>query len=504
MYLSDLLQGQGAETLRAGDPLIGGVRCDSREVAPGDLFVALVGAKSDGHDYLEQAARRGAAALLVERRVKPVPALPCARVDDTRACLAEVALRFFGRPASELTLVGITGTNGKTSTSYLVESALRAAGRRPGLIGTVEKRYGDTRERAVNTTPESLELQRTLRRMRSSDVDTVVMEVSSHGLALDRVAGCRFQVAAFTNLSQDHLDFHGDMQSYRDAKLLLFSRYLAPGGAAVICMDDAEAPAFVDCARKSGARLLRVSRRDRADVWVRDAELKLEGTRARFVFPSGEVDITLPLPGDFNLENAVVAAGIACALELPESATAAGFAACPQTPGRMERIMGDPDRDPGVLVDYAHTPDALDKLLGALRPLSPGRLFTVFGCGGERDAGKRPQMAAAAARWSDRVIVTSDNPRGEDPEQIIDQVCAGLAPLPQATPETLAQCEHERAWLRSSDRRRAIACAIHSAAPGDTVVIAGKGHEAYQLVGERTLPFDDREEARAALRERRR
>lgn len=500
MYLSELLQGQGAETLVAGDPLIRGLCCDSRSAVPGDLFVALPGAKADGHNYLEQAERRGAAALLVERRANRAPALPCARVADTRACLAELAQRFFGRPASELSLVGITGTNGKTSTSYLVEAALRAAGRRAGLIGTVENRYQGKRERAVNTTPESLELQRTLRRMLEHDVETVVMEVSSHGLALNRVSGCRFQVAAFTNLSQDHLDFHGDMQHYRDSKLLLFSRYLAPGAAAVICMDNAEAPAFAHCARENGARLLRVSRRRQADVWVKEAELKLSGTRARLVLPSGEVDITLPLPGDFNLENAVVAAGVAVALGLPEGALARGFADCPQTPGRMERIPGDPDRDPGVLVDYAHTPDALDKLLGALRPLSPGRLFTVFGCGGERDAGKRPQMAAAAARWSDRVIVTSDNPRGEDPEQILDQVCAGLSPLPQATPETLGN--YERAWLRLGDRRRAIACAIHSAAPEDTVVIAGKGHEDYQLVGDRRLPFDDRDEARAALRER--
>jgi len=487
--------------LGEGDPVVRGIRYDSREVAPGDLFVALRGSLADGHDYLEQALSLGAAALLVGERPASLPAgVVAVVVPDPRRAMAPLAERFFGHPADELELVGITGTNGKTSTSFLVESMLRAAGRRVGLIGTIEVRYADERQRAVNTTPESLDLQRTLRAMRSRGVDAVAMEVSSHGLAMGRVEGCRFAAVALTNVTQDHLDFHGDMDSYVAAKLQLFRDHLRPGAAAVVNVDDSHAAPFVAAARAAGARTLRVTRLPDVDaeVAVLRADVRLDGTSAVLRLPDGLLDLAIPLVGEFNVENVAVAVGVAAGLGIPHDAIARGVAACPQVPGRVERVGAEIEGAPTVLVDYAHTPDAVDKLLRTLRPLSRGRLVAVFGCGGDRDRGKRPLMARAVAAWSDRAVATSDNPRTEDPEAILDDVERGLDKLTRVEPEALAGAEHS--YARVADRRRAIELALAIARPEDTVVIAGKGHEDYQIVGRERLPFDDREEARRALR----
>jgi UDP-N-acetylmuramoyl-L-alanyl-D-glutamate--2,6-diaminopimelate ligase len=481
------------------DPGIRGISIDSRAVAPGDLFVALRGAQADGHDYLAQAAALGAVALLVESA--PEGALPPAVVvADTRRALAPIAVRFFGDPASELTLIGVTGTNGKTSTTFLTESILSAAGRPTGLIGTVEVRYAGERRRALNTTPESLELQRLLRDMRTRGVTAAVMEVSSHGLALGRVTGCRFAAAAITNLTQDHLDFHGSMEAYAEAKALLFSAHLAPDGVGVINLDDPRAERFLAAARAAGARTLGVTRRANgaADVRVERAEVSLSGVRARLALPSGPLDLALPLVGDFNVENLLVAVGIAVGLGVSPDEIARGVAACPQVPGRMERVASDADRAPVVLVDYAHTPDAVEKVLRTVRTLTRGRLVAVFGCGGDRDRSKRPRMAEAVARFADRAVLTSDNPRTEDPRAILSEVEQGLAGLTPVDPARLAGSERGYAVL--VDRREAIELAIRSARAGDTVVIAGKGHEDYQIIGREKLPFDDREEARRVLR----
>jgi UDP-N-acetylmuramoyl-L-alanyl-D-glutamate--2,6-diaminopimelate ligase len=490
------------ERLGDGDPVVRGIRYDSREVAPGDLFVALRGGLADGHDYLAQALSLGAVALVVEALpAAPLGAAPVAVVPDARRALAPLAACFFGRPADELELVGVTGTNGKTSTSFLVESILRAAGRRVGLIGTIEVRYADERQRAVNTTPESLDLQRTLRAMRSRGVDAVSMEVSSHGLALGRVEGCRFAAAALTNVTQDHLDFHGDMPSYVEAKRLLFRDHLRPGAAAVVNADDPNAPSFLAAAGAAGARVLRVSRRDpAAEVFVEHAEVRLDGTRAALRLPGGSLELQIPLVGEFNVENVAVAVGVAAGLGIAGDAIARGVAACPQVPGRVERVGAELAGAPTVLVDYAHTPDAVDKLLRTLRPLARGRLIAVFGCGGDRDRGKRPLMARAVAAWSDRAIATSDNPRTEDPERILDDVEGGLDKLTRVAPEALDATPSS--WSRVADRRRAIELALGIARSEDTVVVAGKGHEDYQIVGRERLPFDDREEARRALRRR--
>jgi UDP-N-acetylmuramyl-tripeptide synthetase len=484
----------------AGDnPVIRGLVYDSRAVAPGDAFFALRGADTDGHAYLRAALDLGAAALFTEELPEDL-ALGAACgvvVPDSRRALAPIAARFFGHPSRELALVGVTGTNGKTSTTYLAESILASAGRTVGLIGTVEIRYRDVRERTKNTTPESLDLQATLRSMRTQGVNTVVMEVSSHGLGLGRVECCSFVVAAFTNLTQDHLDYHGDMDRYRQAKLSLMTNHLAAEGAAVVNVDDPSGPAFVEAARAVGARAIRVTRDPRGDAEVRllAAEVGDTGSRVKVALPDGELALDLPLLGDFNLENLLVAVGIGHALGATHAQIAAGVASCRQVPGRIERV-GD-GSGPSVIVDYAHTPDAVEKLLATLRPLCRGRLIAVFGCGGDRDRTKRPRMAEAVARHADRVVLTSDNPRTEDPEKILDDVERGLAGLTRVEP---AELDRDKSYARIADRRAAIAAALAIAAPEDTVVLAGKGHEDYQIIGRERLPFSDRAEALRGLR----
>ena len=486
------------------DPVIRGLEYDSRNVTPGDLFFALSGAVVDGHDYLEQALANGAAAIVVEHLPDDFNPDRCLAVvvSDSRRAMAPIATRFFGSPSAELHLLGITGTNGKTSTTYLIESILRRADRKVGLIGTVEIRYADVRERSVNTTPESLDLQRTLRNMCTRGVETVVMEVSSHGLELGRVEGCRFDIAAVGNVTQDHLDFHGTMDSYRESKALLFSRHQPDGAIAVVNLDDPSAGDFTAAAQRAGSRLVRVSRdaTGDAEIRLRHADISLDGTRATVATPIGELELDSPLVGDFNIENLLVACGVAIAADVGRAAIERGVADCPQVPGRVERIGADIPGAPSVIVDYAHTPDAVLKLLEALRPLCERRLITVFGCGGDRDRSKRPLMARAVANLSDRVIATSDNPRTEDPEHILADVGEGLSDLHHVEPGELRDAS--RSYTALLDRREAIELAIEIAGPEDTVVLAGKGHEDYQILGRTKVPFDDREEALRALRRR--
>jgi UDP-N-acetylmuramoyl-L-alanyl-D-glutamate--2,6-diaminopimelate ligase len=486
------------------DPVIRGLEYDSRKVTPGDLFFALPGAVVDGHDYLEQAVTNGAAAIVVEQLPDDFDSDRCLAiiVSDSRRAMAPIATHFFGSPSAELHLLGITGTNGKTSTTYLIESILRRTGRNVGLIGTVEIRYADLRERSVNTTPESLDLQRTLRNMCTRGIETVVMEVSSHGLELGRVEGCRFDIAAIGNVTQDHLDFHGTMDSYRDSKALLFSRHQPDGAIAVVNIDDPSAEDFMATARNAGSRLIRVSRDADCDAEIRlqHAEVSLAGTRATVTTPIGDLELDSPLVGDFNIENLLVACGVAGAAGASREIIESGVANCPQVPGRVERIGGDLSGAPSVIVDYAHTPDATLKLLEALRPLSERRLITVFGCGGDRDRSKRPLMAQAVAGLSDLVIATSDNPRTEDPERILADVTEGLSALHRVEPGALRDAS--RSYTTLLDRREAIELAIEIARPEDTVILAGKGHEDYQILGRTKVPFDDREEALRALRRR--
>jgi len=505
---SELAPARWLRAQPADDPVIRGIAYDSRSVSPGDLFVALRGHASDGHDYLAQALDLGAVAFLVEDAAAvaggelDLAGRSVVAVPDSRRALAPIAVRFFGEPASELTLVGVTGTNGKTSVTYLVESILARSDWRTGLIGTVGIRYAGHQLRSENTTPESLDLQRVLRAMRTEGIEAVAMEVSSHGLELGRVTGCRFGVAAFTNLTQDHLDFHGSMDAYLASKARLFSDHLAPGATAVINVDDPAGEKLCATARAAGARLVRTSRKDRtgAEVALIDADVRLAGSRVRIALPSGELALESPLVGEFNLENLLIACGIAEALGVAPEAIASGVEACPQVPRRMEVVAAELPGVPTVIVDYAHTPDAVEKLLRAVRPLGQGRVITLFGCGGDRDRRKRPLMAEAVARYSDHVVATSDNPRTEDPNAILEDVEAGLRSLERV--EAHALDESAGRYTVVPDRRNAIELAISIARPGDSVVLAGKGHEDYQIVGRDKLPFDDREEARRVLGER--
>ena len=508
--LLDALPADRAALVRRGGEAgaatpVRGLCIDSRRVAPGDLFVALRGSRCDGHDFLGQAIELGAAALLVEELPEAIARAgrPAAIVADSRRSLAPLAAHYYGDPGAELTLIGVTGTNGKTSTTYLTESILRAAGQRCGVIGTIGVHFNGERQRAANTTPESLELQRLLRTMRNRGLEAVAMEVSSHGLAMGRVDGCRFTVAAFTNLSQDHLDLHETMEQYCETKLRLFREHTAVEGTAVIYLGDPHAPRFVAAARRRGLRVIGVARAPRpdADLALHSSAASLAGLQARLVTPQGGFDIEAPLIGDVNLENLLVASGIAWALGVDPDAIAAGLADCPQIPGRFERVDPGGGDTPTVLVDYAHTPDALDRLLAALRPLATGRLIAVFGCGGDRDRDKRAPMARAVARYSDRAVLTSDNPRREDPARILADVERGLEAMRRVDAPQLAGSA--AGYAVCPDRRHAIELALAVAAPEDTVVIAGKGHEDYQLVGDVELPFDDRAEARRCLAERR-
>ena len=455
---------------------------DSRMVGPGALFVALRGQAVDGHDYLAAARARGAAAAVVERRDAPFDG-PRVVVPSAARALGRLAARWYGAPAEAMRLTAVTGTNGKTTTTYLVEAILAAAGARPGVVGTVAYRTPAWSRPAPFTTPTPLRLHATLAEMRDAGCTDLVMEASSHALALDRLEGLAFAAAAFTNLTQDHLDFHGTMAAYAEAKARLFSRYLRTDGVAAICVDGTHGDEMIRAA--AGRRVLRVSALGSgADVRVLRATPVPAGTALELQTPSGPLSFVSPLVGGFNTENLAVAVGLALGLGLGLDVIAAGLAACSGAPGRLERVRGG-DGGPAVYVDYAHTPDALARALAALRPTTRGRLFVVFGCGGDRDRGKRPQMGAIAEAGADRVVLTSDNPRGERPAEILAEIRAGLR-----APERVATIE---------DRRAAIERAVGEATADDVVLIAGKGHEDYQIVGAERRRFDDREEARRAL-----
>lgn len=473
-----------AEPTRAvPDVRLSGLAYDSRRVSPGVAFVAVRGEHFDGAAFAAEAVARGAVAVVSESAAPDHGAVPWLRVTDARLALAVLSSWHFGDPSHELRVVGVTGTNGKTTTSYLVRAILEHAGYPCGLIGTVQYSVGADLFDAPRTTPESLDLQEMFRRMVDAGARACSIEVSSHALALRRVDTTRFAAAVFTNLTRDHLDFHGDMDRYFSAKRRLFE--LLPDGApAVINVDDARG---ADLARDlPGVVSYGVS----APAHVRPAAVSpsLDGLAFDVVTPAGTFPVASRLIGPFNLYNVLSAVATGVALGLPIPAIQEGLARQSAVPGRLEVVSGAED-DVTAVVDYAHTDDALRNVLEAVRPLTRGRLVTVFGCGGDRDRTKRPLMGQVAARLSDVVIVTSDNPRSEDPERIIDEIEEGVGSRAH--------------WFRHADRRDAIARAIGEAAPDDLVVVAGKGHERYQVVGTRVLPFDDVAVVREALGQRR-
>lgn len=474
-----------AEPARAvADVRLSGLAYDSRRVSPGAAFIAVRGEHFDGAAFAADAVTRGAVAVVSESPAPEPGSVPWLRVTDARLAMAVLSSWHFGDPSHELLVVGITGTNGKTTTSYLVRAILEQAGYPCGLIGTVQYSVGSDLFDAPRTTPEALDLQEMFRRMADAGARACSMEVSSHALALRRVDSTRFAAAVFTNLTRDHLDFHGDMDGYFSAKRRLFE-LLPKGAPAVVNVDDARGAAL--------ARELPVviSYGVAAPALVRPSAVSpsLDGLAFDLVTPAGTFPVASRLIGGFNLYNVVSAAATGIALGLPIPAIQEGLARQAAVPGRLEVVSGAED-DVTAVVDYAHTDDALRNVLEAVRPLAHGRLVTVFGCGGDRDRTKRPLMGQVAARLSDVVIVTSDNPRSEDPERIIDEIEAGVGSRPD--------------WFRRADRHDAIALAIGEARPDDVIVVAGKGHEQYQVIGTRVLPFDDAAVVREALRRRRR
>ena len=473
--LLDELPGLRPDRAAAG-VTVTGCTLDSRAVQPGDLYAALPGSRAHGADFAAQAAAAGAAAILTDE----AGAARCSSydrpvlvADDPRGVLGGVARWVYDDPAQALLVLGVTGTNGKTTTAFLLEAGLRAAGHSTGLLGTVLTRIGDDVVPSVRTTPEAPDVQALLAAMRERGTSAVAMEVSSHALSLGRVDGLVFDVAAFTNLSQDHLDFHSSMEEYEAAKASLFTPERARH--AVVNVDDA-----------AGRRIARDTRVPRttfgedADWQAREIDLRPDGSRFRLMGPDVDLRASVQLPGAFNVANAVAALATLAAAGVPLEPAVRGIAELPGVPGRMERVdAGQPFL---AVVDYAHTPDAVARLLDAVRRVTPGKVIGVLGCGGDRDRGKRPEMGRALAAGADVAVLTSDNPRSEDPAAILAEMAAGA---PDA--------------LREQDRRAAIALAVSLAGPGDAVVVAGKGHETGQEVAGIVTPFDDRQVLREVM-----
>ncbi|HYI45960.1 MAG TPA: UDP-N-acetylmuramoyl-L-alanyl-D-glutamate--2,6-diaminopimelate ligase [Actinomycetota bacterium] len=461
---------------------VSGVAYNSAKVEPGDIFCCVVGMTSDGHEFARAAIEQGAVALCTMRKLDL--GVPEICVSDTRRALARLGAAMFDYPAEKLMLLGVTGTNGKTTTTYLMESILTASGRSPGLIGTIETHVGGEVRPGLRTTPESLDLQKLLAEMVRVGADSVVMEVTSHALVLQRTEGLVFHAAAFTNLSQDHLDFHQGMEEYFEAKRSLFTPERAQRGA--VNVDDVYGRKL---AENSPIPCLTFGLSREADVRAVDVELRPQGSSFRIVAPTGEIEIESGLVGGFNVYNCLAAASTALQASIELSAIEQGLRELKAVPGRFESI--DSGQPFAVIVDYAHTPDSLDNVLRAARDVadkSSGRVVCVFGAGGDRDRAKRPLMGAVAARLADSVIVTSDNPRSEDPHAIVNQILEGVTAESADGPDDVLV-----------DRTSAIEAGIGRARPGDVVVIAGKGHESGQEFADHTIPFDDRIVARQVL-----
>jgi UDP-N-acetylmuramoyl-L-alanyl-D-glutamate--2,6-diaminopimelate ligase len=471
------------------------VRYDTRAIEPGDVFVALRGSKVDGHTLFAAAIQKGAAAVIGEDEAPLQEAAKLGavaiQVRSCRSALAQTACILNGHPSKKLVMLGVTGTNGKTTTTYLTEAVLRQLGVSVGVIGTVEYRVGDHRWPAAFTTPEAPELQETLAKMVALGATHVVMEVSSHGLASERVGGIQFHSAAFTNLTQDHLDFHHTMEEYFAAKAKLFAPpYLRDGGA-VINIDDEHGRSLASVIIGQ-AITFSIDASAEADIRPVTAPVySLAGISARIKTPHGEFDLKSPLVGPHNLANLFTAFGFALRLGFSSQQIVDAFVKADGAPGRLERVRGSAGFD--VFVDYAHSPDALERVLLAMRPLTPGRLIAVFGCGGDRDK-KRPIMGEVVGRLADIGVVTSDNPRTEDPASILEMIVPGVEQ------GGMAREAGQRGYWVEVDRRRAIALAVSLAKPRDAILLFGKGHEDYQIIGTTKTHFDDREEARNALR----
>ena len=453
-----------------------GIHYDSRKIQPDNIFVAMRGHQTDGHRYISQAIKNGACAIVAETIQPDDSNAIYIQVPDSRKALAKLANTFYENPSSKICLIGITGTNGKTTTAYLIENIFKAKGFSTGVISTIEYRYHDRTFPNPLTTPESLDLQRILFEMYSNGITHVIMEVSSHALALDRVLECAYDVEVFTNLTQDHLDFNQTMSAYWNCKQrLFFPPYVS---------QKKRVHAVINCDNDFGLELkasvqipkILVGESDDNDIYYQNPDISLSGISGSIVTPKGTISLESPLTGHHNLQNILSAIGTGIALDIPITDISSGISQTSNVPGRLERLTEFTDRY--VFVDYAHTPDALENVIHCIRQSMTKRLITVFGCGGDRDRGKRPLMGKVAASLSDICIVTSDNPRSESPEAIISDICEGIPDL--------------KSFVVEPDRKKAIELAINTSCPQDVVLIAGKGHETYQILKDRTIDFDDR------------
>lgn len=481
MKLDDLIRDCGTVDVKGDSTVeVNAVACDSRKVGSGTLFIALRGFNADGNVFIPDAVRKGAVAVMTDSAVDD-GGITVVRVSDARKAMAVVADRFYGSPQRSLVMTGVTGTNGKTTTSFMVKSIFDAGGMNCGVIGTINHVVAGKKIQSLNTTPEALDIHSFLACMVDGGQTACSMEVSSHALSLSRVYGIQFRAAAYLNLTRDHLDFHGDFKGYLDAKSILFSD-LPGDSTAVVNRDDAFADHILSVSR--GSNTLTFGESAASDIRPLSTGMTPFYSDVALATPAGEMVFRLPIPGRYNIYNAMAAAGIGLACGFPADVIARGLETVGTVKGRYEIVNeGQPF---AVIVDYAHTPDALERILRSAREITPGRLIAVFGCGGDRDRGKRPIMGEIATREADLAIVTSDNPRTEDPEAIIADILEGI--------ENRDTCEV------LPDREAAIRRALEASRPGDTVVIAGKGHEDYQIIGTERRHFDDSETARRILR----
>jgi UDP-N-acetylmuramoyl-L-alanyl-D-glutamate--2,6-diaminopimelate ligase len=509
MKLNRLLKGVEIKKI-AGETRkeIRGIAYHSKQVGKDFLFAAIRGVKVDGHRFVKEAIEKGAEAVVLEEE-QNVSNRTMVLVPDSRRALAKISSNFYGDPSSRLILIGITGTNGKTTTTYLLESIFRKAGWAVGVIGTINYRFGQKTRPAPNTTPESLDLQRILWEMAEEGISHVIMEVSSHGLDLGRVFGCQFDGVVFTNLTSEHLDYHKTLMQYFESKKKLFSDHLMKSRKkrrfAVTNHDD---PGGEEMVQGIDLPVLRYGLTSPCDVTADRVTASFEGLSCRIKTPKGDFSIHSKLTGDFNLYNILAAVAVGTAMDVPLGALKEGVEGLEGVSGRFEKVENE--RGIHVIIDYAHTHDALERVLLGLKNIidggaqNDGKVITVFGCGGDRDRTKRPLMGEVAGRYSDLAILTSDNPRTENPLAILDEVEKGLKSLhlEEWDQDEIKWWRSRRGYLKVPDRREAIRTALRLALPSDTVLIAGKGHEDYQIVGKEKFPFDDRVEAKKALEER--
>lgn len=502
MQLTDLIEGLQTKHIQGSIHRdIKDLSFNSKEIGTNCLFVALKGTRVNGHDFIPEALASGAQALIVEEETHTDnDDITIITVPDTRIALAHVADCFYQHPSQKLTVIGITGTNGKTTISYLVESILKEAGCNPGVIGTIDYRFGNHHRAAPNTTPNALDLQKTMKEMVDDKVSHLIVEVSSHSLDQHRVENLNFDVAVFTNLSPEHLDYHQTLEQYAEAKKLLFTYYLDQSikdktHAIINCTD----PLGTSLSKATKAQILSYGLTDEAEIRAKHSTLTHDGLSMLVATPQGEVEIDSSLIGAFNSENILAAVGIALTQDIPLETIKKGIAQVKYIPGRLERVSNVTGLT--ILIDYAHTSDALDHVLTALRSLCTGRLITVFGCGGDRDKTKRGPMGNTATRKSDIAIITSDNPRTEDPLDIIEQIKEGIDPTSSTyyALNNLKESGPGRAYTVIPQRRAAIRTAVRLTKPGDILLVAGKGHEDYQIIGTTRHHFSDREEIIEAL-----